>query len=324
MIDMGSATACPPLPGDCNGVVIEHLGLNANSEAGVNGIVNLFSQELSNVNDVALTQFVVGAGGTGGIGLTLGAYPSSPDCSPGNGGSCTGDSNNSGPYTNISYQGNAQCVNIKSVSTRGIHGLTCAMSNLSGPAILLDGPNNTLDDVTITNQGGTSGDGILIGPPSTTQYQYTFAHANVVMNVNGTHLSHVVHISSHTSPNSYCPPGSSNGSSVNDVCDLTLQGIVSSSSSYSIDDELTSTMLTDTSVAMYVLGEQTFVNNSIAGNSRLTTSPSVPTWIVGTSSASAANAPCVTGSLFSCTGTGGVCADTIYGCAGGKWAKILQ
>jgi hypothetical protein len=129
MIDMGSQTACGSLPGDCTGIVIAHLGLNGGSVANVNGIVNVFGEELSSIDDVALTNF-----GTGSTGLIL---QTSSDQN------WAGDANNSGPYTNIYYQGSGTCVNLKSVSTRGIHGITCVVNNSStGAAIILDGPNN--------------------------------------------------------------------------------------------------------------------------------------------------------------------------------------
>jgi hypothetical protein len=86
MISMGLNTGNAHCPGvsvynDCNAVIIEHLGLNANSQPNVIGIANYYSQELSRVNDVSITGI-----GSGGIGLDL-------------------SGGNSGPYSNISVSG---------------------------------------------------------------------------------------------------------------------------------------------------------------------------------------------------------------------------
>jgi hypothetical protein len=313
MIDMGYS---PGTLVDATGVVIEHLRLNGGGQ-DINGIVNELSQELSYVNDVTITNL-------GGTGLTLGTDP--PDC-PSSNDNCgfLGAAGDSGPYSNIYYSGSGTCLSILAVSTRGVHGLTCAMTGLSAPAIVLDGPNNSLEDVTITNQSTSpSGDGILVGPMAGSGYSYTFAHANVLMNVAGTNLTNVVHISSHASSNSDCPPGvSTTNPTVNDVCDVTILGISGSSiGSATIQDDLSSTTLTNPTVAMYVVGEQMFGGTN-PGNSRFTTSTSVPTWLMGGGSPAPSSCS-VAGSLYSCTGVGGTCADTIYGCAGGSWTKILQ
>src|SRR5580692_3467529 len=127
MIDMGTSSICPGTS-DCTGVVIEHLGLNGNGVANINGIVNSASQELSRVENVAMSNIA-------GTGLTL----------------STKGAANSGPYANIEFFGTGTCANISgTVITRGIHGLTCNLSGSSaGAAILLDGPNNTLEDISI-------------------------------------------------------------------------------------------------------------------------------------------------------------------------------
>lgn len=162
MISMGINTGnakCPQssqgVYNDCNAVIIEHLGLNANSQPNVIGIANYYSQELSRASDIAITGI-----GSGGIGLDL-------------------SGGNSGPYSNISVSGSGGCARIS--AQRGVHGLTCNTSGMtcssgSNPAsICFDGPSSTIEDVTFT---GSSMDGILVGSVSVAQ-------ASVLMNISG-------------------------------------------------------------------------------------------------------------------------------------------
>ena len=96
-------------------------------------------------------------------------------------------SDDSGPYTNISYSGSgicAQLFNAPSASggnlnqTRGIHGLSCIMGGSgSTPAIYLDAPNNSLEDIYITSTSSLQ-DGILVGSQANTSN-------NVLFNVQG-------------------------------------------------------------------------------------------------------------------------------------------
>src|SRR5579859_5943000 len=269
MIDMGIAgTACGGASStDCQGVVIEHLGLNQGAISGVNGIVNQYSQELSYIDDIVLTNF------SGGTGLTL----------------IGGNADNSGPYSNIYYSGTGTCVRINGTGgTRGIHGLTCITnSSTSGPLVYLDGSNNSLEDVTLTyassHSPGAGLDGILVG----SQTGYAGAQSNVLMNVTGSNLQSVVHISNQQSTSSICPPGNGSASTYN-VCDLTLLGISGGSAGHpTIQDDLPGASgipINDPTVAMYVVGEQVVQGstNSLIGYSRLISSPSVlPNWSVG-------------------------------------------
>jgi len=99
MIDMGLVNGNCGMGNDCQGIVIEHLGLNAGGINNLNGIVNLLGEELTYVDDVALTGFA----GTG-TGLTLGSYS-------GTGG---GAATNSGPYSNIYfYSSGGTCLRIQ-------------------------------------------------------------------------------------------------------------------------------------------------------------------------------------------------------------------
>ncbi len=162
MIDMGTPTLCPGTNQNCPAIKIEHLGLIGNANVA-NGIVNGFSQELSSVNDVALTNIP-------GIGLQVQVNAS-----------------NSGPYSNITMSNVGTCVSITGASdTRGIHGLTCTTSALSTAAVFVDGNNNSIEDVYI--QGGSSQDGILIGSNANAQ-------GNLLFNVTGFGLKNVIHLS---------------------------------------------------------------------------------------------------------------------------------
>ncbi len=304
MIDMGNSTVCYTSSGhsNCEGVVIEHLTLDA-SELGLNGIVNQYSQEQGAVNDVTLTSF-----SSGGTGLSLGTH-----------------SDNSGPYTNISYSGSGTCAEIYGgVSsgigtstpllineTRGIHGLTCNMTGGSGPAIYLDAPNNSLEDVYISGSGQ---DGIRIGSNSA-------AYNNVLFNVVGSGLGSVIHVSNVAS-------GSGTYSNARDTSILGVScagasGGVCPTSTYTIQDDLTSTSLRDANVGMYVLGEP--VSGTGGGYSRFTTSTntSAVTWLVGTSPPSGS---CATGSLYSCTNSANcnITSEhyTLWGCIGSGWNPI--
>jgi hypothetical protein len=88
------------------------------------------------------------------------------------------------------------------------------------------------------------------------------------------------------------------------------------------DDVVTGTStITDRNVGMYILGEQVQAGGSPVGYSRLTTSPSVPTWIIGTGSPSL---PCSVGDLYSRTSSGS--GTTLWECIGpvtaSAWAIV--
>jgi len=303
MIDMGNSTIC--VTGnqtDCTGVVIEHLTLDANGQS-LNGIVNTYSQELSYVNDVVFSNF------TGETGLLLSTH-----------------SDNSGPYTNISYSGSGTCAQIFDTGggatirqTRGIHGLTCIMSGSgSTPAIYLDAPNNSLEDVYISGNSTKSQDGILIGSQGP-------APNNVLFNISGVNLNDVVHISNKSNGSGTCPPGFINGvRTLYNVCDVTILGLTRSGGTNSIENDLTSpiTTLTDANLGMYVVGEPVQGGSNSIGYSQFTTSNSAgaATWLVGSTHPST---PCAAGSLYSCTNAGN-CPSTLWGCQGSSGWKGIK
>jgi hypothetical protein len=325
----------------CERVAIEHLQLNGGTNSNISGIINQYSQELSYVDDVVLTNIT-------GTGLFLGG--GSTSCPGGTGsGYCAFGAGNSGPYTNISFSGSGTCLKIISgidnaylrepgnpipPETRGIRGLRCNMTTPTGgcvsgsshAAICLDAPNNTLEDISIAG-ASSSQDGILIGDGSAAQ-------ANVLFNISGSGLGNLIHIASNTTPigapPSLCQPG--NITNPPNACDVTILGATSSSSTSTIQDDLTGTTITDATIGMYILGEMV---PGGAGDSRFTTSPNWPSWSFGTNTIPT-NAPCTkVGSLYSLTsgsgvaGSNGTPGSTLWGCqgpqsapGGPKWVPI--
>lgn len=292
IIDMGSESptvgfACFSSIQDCPGIVVEHLALNGNGNTGVNGIVNCCAQEFSGVNDVK----IVGVN----VGLAL----------------TDKYAQNSGPYTNITMSGVSQCVTIEpgtngTISiTRGVHGLTCSTTGTAGSAIEVDTSNNSLEDIYIS--GGSGQDGVLIGSNAATD-------SNVLLNISGSGLGNVVHISS-----------------ANSSSDISILGVSRSGGTSTIYDQLAGTTLTDTKLGMYILGEpvQAGTINS-AGYSRFTTSISsnTQTWLVGPSAP--IGSTCRAGDLYSCTGSSSACTNSaslkgvVWECLGGgtTWVPI--
>jgi hypothetical protein len=288
IIKMGAAAGA-------TGVSVEDLALDGNSVTGVSGISNSFARDLSYVKHVSLSNIA-------GNGLLLLA-----------------GSQNSGPYSDINFSStvaSAVCVSIQgaATSTRGIHGLTCT-GNPSGAAlpvaVLLDAPNNTLEDVRIT--GFT--DGIKIGQNLPTQ-------SDVLSNISGgTNVSSVVHIT-----NTHL------------VTDLSIVGLAKNGATTAINDQeslpSTNHLIADSTVAIYVLGEQvtetTGGSATIIGFSRFTTSKTstTPTWATGGAAISAGTACTQPGSLYSNT-TGSINGglghgNTWYLCEGNPstWSNI--
>jgi len=304
----------------CFSVQVEDLALNGVDNQGhywpIDGIDNSVSQELSLVRHVSMVNI-------GGIGLSIGA-----------------NAGNSGPYSDISIEVTSSATACVAISwkPRGIHGLSCtcvqngtACSNKNAGIYLggvgannsgIEG-NTSIEDVYIN--GFT--DGIYVG-------QSGFetpapAASNLLSNINGgSNVTNLIHIDGGQSMSSTCPPQNATSSnSVNNVCDLTILGATSSAGNTIYDQQNNNTILssvTDPTVGMYIIGEQVSAGstNSSIGNSRFTTSPSVPTWIIGTGSPST---PCASGDLYSITtGTSGY---TLWGCVlaspNNEWLPII-
>jgi len=99
----------------------------------------------------------------------------------------------------------------------------------------------------------------------------------------------------------------------NSVVDLTLMGVTSSADN-TIQDDVTDTLLpesSDPTVGMYILGESVTVGSN-TGYSRFTTSPTIPTWRVGT--ASPPTGDCAIGTLYSRTSSSSTVPPTVWGC----------
>jgi hypothetical protein len=143
VLQMGAS--CPAA--GCTNVAIENLSLKGNGVAGVGGITNSLSHELSFVRQVNL----FGIDGTGLL-VTTGAI-------------------NSGPYSNITFTAAASssvCAQISgsTTATRGIRGLRClGNGELPANAVFLDAPNNAIEDVEITD----TTNGITVGQNAAVQ-----------------------------------------------------------------------------------------------------------------------------------------------------------
>jgi hypothetical protein len=268
----------------CMGVSVERLSLDGLG-GSIKAIMNQFAGEASFVDHVGLYQIR-------GTGLLV-----------------QGSANNSGPYSNITfdtggYAGTtgtvcAQILNVVNGSvsgeTRGIRGLYCRSETNDAPAaVLLDSSNNFLKDVTIVGFY----DGIRVGSQGNAQ-------SNVLMNIIGD-----------TGPSGGATPVVTVHipTSTNTVTDLSLMGIHNSggANTFSIRDELTATYLSDLYVGVYALGK----SPASGVYSRFTTSPSqsAVTWAVGQG---APTGNCGRGSLYSCTGTLSNCGGqfALWACA---------
>jgi hypothetical protein len=286
MIQMGDVNCTPTSV--CFDISVDNLALDGGGNT-IDGVDNNNAEELSYVDHVRFIDIE-------GTGLSI---PAGGD--------------NSGPYSNLYFTGGAKagsataCVRITGVSssgTRGIHGMTCVTTTADAPqaAVYVDGNNNTIEDLHVEGFQ----DGVLVGDSAP-------AAGNVLVNINGgangsSTVTNVVHISSNTT------------SGAPNVSNLAVLGAVRYFGTNTIQDDLTSTTLTDVSVGMYVLGEVAAINGEggVVGYSRFTTSPSVPTWVVSGVSAPPTSL-CKTGSLYSNTaGTSGS-HNTLYVCEGGNW-----
>jgi hypothetical protein len=279
LIQMGPNSADSPLIdcftlGGCTEIGVEDLALDGGTNgANISGIVNGQSQDMSYVRRVSMYRI-------GGVGLKIWAP-------------AQGSPQNSGPYSDITFDAGSSagsastiCVEILSsstvnISTRGIRGLSCKSESGTVPtlAVQLDASNNLVKDVRI--QG--FGDGIVVGKTQN-------ASSDVLFNITGGGTSvvnsSVVHLATgHT------------------VKDISIMGVINSgTSSNAINDELTSTTLSDSIVGMYVLGESVSIGGTNVAYSRFTTSTNINavTWGAGnvTPSGNCSN----NGSLFAATG----------------------
>lgn len=253
----------------------------------------------------------------------------------------------SGPYSNIVFNGSTSCGSSNSAftcsltacvrintQTRGIHGITCEGHGVVGDqipeaAIYLDGSNNTIEDVHIEGFY----DGVVVGDQAKVS-------GNTLINISGAQgkgpLYNTVHICAGVMvTNTAC----SNTSSP--VGDLSLFGIRSAPNNIvatPVRDDLNGVNVnsssTNANVGMYILGEQvgstgqqysrfTTANVGLMQGSNPTALP-VPSWGVGTSSINPGTSCNTTnnlaGSLYS--NTMGSSQSTIYVCSNGVWKPI--
>jgi hypothetical protein len=280
MISMGSSstTYCPS--NVCNGVSVENIWLDGQNQ-NVTGISNSYAAEQSYVKHVTLYQIT-------GPGLSVTAPTGS------------GTPQNSGPYQDISCMPGASavaatlCAKIQNVGTRGIHGMSCINTSSTIPttAIALDAPNNSIEDVNV--QGFEYG--IRLGA------SYN-ASNNLLKNITGGTgmTSAVIFISGAHTETDVTILGASNGE---------VSGVATIQDSHATPN----TTVSDTTVAMYVIGEAVTSGSTTLGYSRFTTSPSAPTWGNGNASPTNTSA-CLVGSLYSNTQGKSGSNDTWWVCA---------
>jgi hypothetical protein len=176
-------------------------------------------------------------------------------------------------------------------------------SNNANAAVLLDASNNSIEDVRIAGFY----DGIRVGANATAQ-------SNVLFNIIGDTKAgtlprpiNIIHIF--------------NTNTVTDLSIIGANNAGGSSATITINDAMTGTSITDTSVAIYALGEL----SASGGYSRFTTSQSAATWV--SSSTGGPSTSCTSsagGSLYSysnSTGSGYV----LWVCpaGGGAWKHVL-
>jgi hypothetical protein len=314
MIQMGDSNcnAGGSNPGVCFEISLSDLTLDANG-LSIDGIDNSNAEELSYVQHAA----ILNAEGTG-------LFLSTNSVSQAN-----GTASHSGPYIDlIIASGSAagsgtSCVKIYNAQPRGIHGLTCSATSTTSPkaGIYLDGGNLSLEDIAVS--GFT--DGILIGaesPFNTVGLQDIYA--NLLSNITGaTPMTNLIHICNWNLPAGNCPTTGFHG--IQDIVMTSISG--ASGITNTIEDDLTSSAVTDVNVGLYALGEPVQGSGATVGYSRFTTAPShsalTPTWFVGTS-VNPNTASCgsvANGSLYSRGVSGGV-GTTLFGCVSGSWTTI--
>jgi hypothetical protein len=189
----------------------------------------------------------------------------------------------SGPYSDITFDTgdstpsfSTTCAQIIQTSgTRGIHGLTCIASPIAGYGVLLDAPNNSLEDVRI--QGFY--DGITVGTLGPDEG----ANSNILFNVYG-----------NTTGGSY----PINLIVINSTQALSIMAVSNGGGGTTIEDTITSTNVSDNYVSMYVIG-----SSGSNGYTRFTTSTGInqndATWMFGSGVPVPSSSTCTMGSLYS-------------------------
>jgi len=303
LLQFGSSSICPGTPAVCSGISVEDLTLDGDGGTSVIGIQNQYSQNNTFVDHVGLYQIL-------GTGLLV-----------------ESGADGSGPYTNIRFDTGGdeattttECVSLNNLtSTQGVRGLSCLSATNDAPAaVLLDSSNTSIEDVRIVGFY----DGIRIG-----------ANANARSNV-------LAHIIGDTSQNRLHPTPVNAihiENAAHTVTDLSIMGVSNSGlmGTYTIQDDVTGPHLSDTSIAIYAIGETVpIASGGINGYTRYTTSPNVANWSVGTSAPSGGCTSATRGAIYSCAGTYTSCcvpgtsctaatADVLWVCGNtGAWLAI--
>jgi hypothetical protein len=322
MIQMGNVSSSNCSLSNCFSVSISDLALDGKGNSGIDGIDNSFAQELSYVQHVSMVNM-------GKVGLFNG-------------------SGNVGPYSDLSIAVTSTakaCVETTG-PPRGFHGLSCTCLQSNGticsssdstlnpnagiylggiaPSGLPAGYATSVEDVFVDGFD----EGIFVGGsgPSPTGPVTAPAFDYLLFNiVGGSNINNLIHISGAQSTASFCPPQNNPPQTVNNVCDITVLGATSAANNTIVDDLNNTTLSnsTDPTVGMYIVGEQVTGGGITIGNSRFTTSPSIPSWAVGTTTPAT---PCAIGDLYSITA--GTSGTTLWGCigvgpGGSHWSPIL-
>ena len=275
ILEMGSSTLCPS---GCTSIGIEHISLGA-SGSSVGAIHNGFAQAGSYVNDVTLNAFPNNA-----IMVDSGAT-------------------NSGPYSNINAKGEgAACIDLE-VQTQGVHGVTCFGAQPTKAGIIVNGSNNSIEDVHIEQYG----DGIEIGSALSTTVPTVsnILVSNVTTDPNG-YTKNAVHLCGNYPWNSSSACGcySPNSTICSNVQDVTLLNVANPTFNVhnesgngqnnptpapglaSVIDDVSGNAIvgcygtagcaTSQSTGIYTLGENEGGSNGIPAYSKFAVNPSTP------------------------------------------------
>jgi hypothetical protein len=108
------------------------------------------------------------------------------------------------------------------------------------------------------------------------------------------------------------------------VSDISLMGLSNSgyNGTYTVEDDVTGPHLSDTSVAIYAIGEAVNVGGTSLAYSRYTTSPNIATWAVGASTPTSGCTSATRGALYSCIGGSSSCCPSGSSCTVGTSAAL--
>jgi hypothetical protein len=306
MIDMGyngtptgypSSPAPCPTSNVCTGVAIDGLTLDG-SGLDIGGIVNTNSEGLSYANQLTIRE-VLGTSTTPVAALTS----SAPGVSR-----YTNIQSGSGSFTDNST---TECVALsQSSGLGGVHGMTCTGSDPApSAALFLDASSNSVEDLHFEGFG----DGVLVANVG-----------NLLLNVEtSTSTIGPSNYAAYLCGSSSASPCPTSGVNATDTVVLGLSSGGIATKPNTLKDDVTGTTLlnsTDSSVAMYVLGEPD-PSSSTSSFSRLSSSPRFPTFGEGNGTpGTTCSSPGSVYSNWGATYTGS--ANTIWVCVGSMWTAL--